>query len=493
MIKRCIGIDIGPSHLRAVQLSQTDGQLQLERVFSVQMRRNTDSPPEILKTLIKQQDFDGHADVAISMPNDAVFFRSFESDSAEAEQTQGLNKFTLEHNFPVPADEIVAQECSRRQLPDEKCSVLIAAATRTSLRERLNLFTSARIHPKLAEAAIFAVHSTIAVNHPEVRVGVAIIAYIDESHLTLAVTQDNNILIVRNIPIAFASKNNVDEQLAKLLSREAEITRRKVFGAEIEQGCKIYVAAAGGNFDGLKAILKKNLNSQMVIVNPYAEIKNPSEYNNDPAICVAEGLALRLLAPGETTGINFLDADNCNIKPALDLKKELVICVMLAAAIAAVSLSGLFMRLSHLEAKYARVKNEIREVFQHTLPEETNMVSPVAQLEQKLKALRKDYRLFTSFCPTSLSLLEVLHCITVNTPQQKNAKIDNLFIAAEAIRLSGSCNSFESVYEWQRFLQKVPEFAVVDVQDAQREPESGDVYFTMLISSVQPVVISEQN
>ena len=222
----------------------------------------------------------------------------------------------------------------------------------------------------------------------------------------MAVTQDNNILIVRNIPIASGSENNVDEQLAELLSREAERTWRKVFGAEIEQGCKIYVAAAGRNFDGLKAIVEENLNCQIAVVEPYAEIKNPSEYKNDPATCIAEGLALRLLAPEKTTGINFLEADNSNMKPTLDLKKELVICVILAAAIAVVSLGGLFMRLSHLKTKYARVKNEIREIFQRTLPEETNIVSPVAQLEQKLKALRKDYRLFASFCPTSaLSLI----------------------------------------------------------------------------------------
>ncbi len=492
MVKRCIGIDIGSSHLRAVQLSQTEGQLHFERVFSSQIRRSTDSPQELLKTLIKQHGFDRRADVAISMPNDAVFFRSFESDPADAEQMQGLSGFALEHNFPIQPDEIIAQECSRRQLPDEKYSVLIAAVARASLRERLNLFAGAGMHPKLAEAAIFAVHSTIAINHPEAKLGIAIIAYIDESYLTLAVTQDNNILIARNISITSGSENNLDEQLAELLSREAETTWRKVFGTEIEQSCKFYVAAPGCNFDGLKASIEENLNGQLTVVDPYAEIKNPSKYKNDPAICIAEGLALRLLAPDKTTGINFLEADNCDIKTPLNLKKELVICVILASAIAVVSFAGLFMRLSHLEAKYARVKNEIREIFQRTLPEETNIISPTAQLEQKLKALRKDYRLFASFGPTSLSPLEVLRRITVNTPQQENAKIDNLFITADSIRLSGSCDSFESVYEWQRLLQEVPELAIVDVQNAQRYPQSGAVHFTMLISSASLAPISEQ-
>lgn len=252
------------------------------------------------------------------------------------------------------------------------------------------------------------------------------------------------------------------------------------------------MAAAGGICDDLKTITEENLNCHIAVVDPYAKVKNPSEHNNEAAISVAEGLALGLLAPEKTTGINFLEADNSNIKPTLNLKKEFVICAILTAAIAVVSLGGLFIRLSHLEAKYAQVKNEIREIFQRTLLEETNIVSPVAQLEQKLKALRKDYRLLASFCPTGLSPLEVFRRITVNTSQQENAKIDNLFITAESIRLSGSCNSFESVYEWQRLLREVPEFAIVDVQDTQRDTESGAVHFTMLISSAGSAAISEQ-
>jgi Tfp pilus assembly PilM family ATPase len=492
MAKRCIGIDIGSSHLQAVQLLQTDGQMHLERAFSVQMRRSTDSPPEILKTLIKQQGFDRRADVAISMPNDAVFFRSFESNSASAKKTRGLNKFTLEHNFPIQPDEIIAQECSSRQLSGEKHSVLIAAVTRASLRERLNLFTGTGMHPKLAEAAILAVHSTIVVNHPESKVGIAITAYIDESHIALAITKDNNILIARNIPIASGSENDVEMQLPDLLSNEIETTWLKVFGTKIKRNCKIYVASTDRSYNGLKAILEENLNCQTVVIDPYARIENPSEQVNGTAICVAEGLALRMLASEKTTGINFLEADNRHVKPTLNLKKEFITCAILAAAIALVALGGLFMRLSNLETKYTKLKGEITEIFQHTLPEEKNIVNPAVQLEQKLKSLRKNHRLFASFCPSSLSPLEVLRRITVNTPQQENAKVDNLFITNESIRLNGTCHSFESVYEWQQLLLEIPEFTIIDVQDVQRETESGAVRFTMLITPTNPSAISEQ-
>jgi len=491
MVKRCIGIDIGSSHLHAVQLSRTNGQVHLEKVFNTPMRRRKDSPSNILKTLISQQGFDRRADVAISMPNDAVFFRCVQTDSADAEQMREPGRLALEHNFPIKPDEIITQECSRRQLPEEKCSVLIAAAAETSLRERLNLFTGTRIHPKLVETAIFAVHSTIVVNHPEVSRGIAIIAYIDESYLTLAVTRENNILIVRNIPVVSSSENNIDdvhEQLAELLSREVEITWQRVFGVEIEQGCKIYVAAADKICEALKAIVEENLNCQIAVVDPYAKVKKPQEHKSDAPACVAEGLALRLLAPEKTKGINFLEADNNNIKPTLDLKKELVTCAILAAAIAAVSLSGLFVRLSHLETKYTQVKNEIREIFQRTLPEETNIVNPLAQLEQKLQSLRRNYTLFSSVSTAELGPFEVLHAITTSIPPEANININSMLITTESVRLTGISQSFESVYNWQRSLEKVQSFSDTDVQNIKREPESQLVHFTMSISleTVEP-------
>lgn len=79
---------------------------------------------------------------------------------------------------------------------------------------------------------------------------------------------------------------------------------------------------------------------------------------------------MRVLAPEQTKGINFLEADKADAKPALNLKKELVVCATLIGAIAVFSLVGLFVRLSHLETDYARIKNKTTELFKATLPEE---------------------------------------------------------------------------------------------------------------------------
>jgi Tfp pilus assembly protein PilN len=495
MIRRCIGIDIGPSYLRAVQISRTGEQFHIEKVFSSQTRRSTDSPPEILRSLTGRLGFDRRADVAISVLNDAVFFKNLETDFATLEQIRAGNFSVLEHDFPIQPDEIVAQVCSYRRLPPgEKWSVLVAATTRASLCEGLKILSAAKMHPRLVESPIFAIHAAAVVNHPEIMTGQAVIAYIDECHLILAVTHDGNILIVRNVPIvanADSSSGSLQERTAGILSREAQVSWQRVFGTDIGQEIKIYLVTAGDS-EYLQSLIEENLHCQTTVVDSYARVKTAADCKADFPICVAEGLALRVLAPQLTKGINFLQAASADIKPKLNLRKELITCAALVGAIVVFWLFGLFVRLYLLEADYARIKNQIRDVFQTTLPQEKNIVNPLVQLEQKLQSFRKDYQLFASFHPAALGPLEVLHSISVTAPSQANLKVDDLLIGADTISIKGTCNSFESVYEWQRLLRDVQGFRSVDVQNVQTAPKSGAVRFTIVLSSALSSSITEQ-
>ena len=486
MIKRCIGIDIGPVHLRAVQIVSEGQGFRIETVFTTQTRRATDFLPDMLRSLFGKYGFDRRAAVAVSTPHDAVFFRNLTTDAAGLDQLRQRSSAELENSFPIPPDQIVAQVCSSHRSSDDKYFVLAGALSRTSLHERLNLLAGAKIHPVLVEAPVFAVHSTIAANHPEIGTGRAIIVYVDESCLTLAVTADNDVLIVRNIPVAPPSGENLNsmqDALAEIVSREAQITWHRVFGAGIEQNTGIYLLATNGDCDYLKSLIEQSLDCRVTIVDPSADVKTPRDEKADPSVCVAEGLALRLLTPGHTNGINFLAAHNDDTGKPLHFKKELVTYAALAGAIVVFLVAGLFMKLSRLEAGYADIKAQIRRTFQTTLPEEKNIVSPLAQLEQRLESFRKDYQLFASYNPAASGPLQILRSVSANTPSQGNLEVDDLLIAGDTVRITGTSDSFESVYEWQRLLQRVPDFTVVEVQDVQKQPKTGIVQFTMLVSS----------
>jgi len=505
MVKRCIGIDIGPVYVRAVQIVGASGGFRIEKAFSTQTRRASDSLPEILRGLFAKFGFDRRAAVAVSMPHDGVFFRILQTDAA------GLDSFprqaarplrggssALENSFPIPPEQIVAHVCSYHPSSDGKYSVLTAAVSRESLNERLNILAGAKIHPRLMDAPIFAAYSTVAINHPEIKTGRAVIVDVDESCLTLAVTSDNDVLIVRNIPIALAcgdkpagdGQGQIDssrDTLAEIIAREARITWHRVFGAAIEPNTGVFLITTDADPVYLKSLVEQALDCRVTVVDPSAAVEAAPDQKTDLSACVAEGLALRLIAPDQTKGINFLDVDSDDKKVPINVKRELLSHTALAAAIIVFLLVGLFVQLRRLEAAYADVKDRIQETFRAALPEEQNIVSPLAQLEQKLESFRKDCRLFDSFYPTGMRPLQILRTITANAPGQpasdwvgKPLEVDDLLIAADSVRIMGACDSFESVYEWQRLLQQVPGFGQVDV-DAQKRPQTGLVQFTMLI------------
>ena len=485
MAKRCIGIDISPSYLRAAQIVRTGQEFRAERVFSTPIRRSTDLLPEILKSLVSQHGFDRRAEVAVSLPHSGIFFRRVETDFAGLERIRRGDSSALQPDFPIEPDDTVTQVYSYRQLADGRYSVLTAALHNESLQQRLSVLAEVRMHLNLVEAPIFAVHSAIAVNHPEIITGTALIAYVDQSYLTLAVTKDNGILIVRNIPIVSYSETSVDsvqEQIAQVLLREAQITWQKAFGTGIVEDCKIYLVIGDNSYRHLDALIEQNINCQVTVVDPYTKVQSPPDCRADGTLCVAEGLALRLLAPEKAGGTNFLQVHDANREATLDPKKELAVCATLVAAIVVIWIVGLFLRLSYLETSYGHVKNGIREIFESTLPDQ-NIVSPLVQLEQEFESFRKDHRLLASFYPNGSSAFDVLYGITKNTPARENVRVDDLSIAADMVRVTGTCDSFESVFEWQRLLREVPGFILVDVQDAQKEPNSGTVHFTIVLSS----------
>lgn len=485
MVKRCIGIDVGSSYLCAVQVMRIGGAFCIEKVFETQARRDTDSASETLRALVDKHGFDRRAAIAISVPSDAVFFRNVETDSAGLEQVREAGYSIFDNDFPIEAAEMVTQPCSYRGLADQKYSILTAAVAKESLRRTGEIVASAKMRARLIETTVFSVHSTVSLNHPESRSGVAIIAHVGESSLTLAITEDNRTLAVRHFPIAGHPEGNgpaIEQDVGEVLSREVGITWGKLFETEIEQDTRVFVVAAGENAADLRETIEENLHCRTVLVNPYARLLLKHVGRPKADISIAEGLALRTLAPEHTSGINFLGADTVETGPAPNLKKELAVCVLLVAAIAAASIVGLFMKRSRLERRYATLRSQINASFRSALPEEKNIVDPVAQLEQRLASLRKDHALFGPILGTGVRPLSIWEAVTRSTPAGVDLSLDDMLITTDSVRLTGTCKGSESVYAWQRSLQGHPKFSVVEVEDAEIEPGGELMRFTVVAS-----------
>jgi len=486
MPKRCIGIDIGRSHLRAAQVARTPEGVCLEKTFAMQTRRSTDSLPGILHSLTTEHGFDRRAEIAISLPHNAFFFADIQTDGAGLERLRQADTPSLKDRFPIPADDIAAQVCSVLRLADGKHSVLVAATSVESLGQELRHLDEGNVRPGRVETPITAAHLAVITNHPESTHGPAVILYVDASTLSLAVTYDGNLLLVRSIPMLSTADQGIESlarDTAEIVGQEIEITWKRLFGNAPDAGLAVFLIASREMAPLLAGSLPERIDSRIVPVDPCATIVSSEGVELDSPMCIAEGLALRSLGPNGKS-IDFLGIYHAKTRPHLKTARELKICGALAAAAAAVWVIGLFLQLSSLESQHTRLKKQAEAVFRRAVPEETNIVNPAVQLQQKLDAFRREGEVFTGFHPGRPAPLEILYALSECTPAGGGLKLHDVLIAADSVRILGSCDSFGTLSEWQRLLEQIPGLRVVDVPTPKKDAESGKVQFTISLSSV---------
>jgi Tfp pilus assembly protein PilN len=468
MNKRCIGIDIGPDHLCAAQVSRTQNGFLVERVFTAKIRRAVDSPSDILATLFTTHAFDSRAEIAVSIPNEAVLLRNIETDNAPTEQP------SAPHEDSVPnADQLITKTYVPTHQSGRKARALLVAVDRERLRERLNTLIRADMRPILVETILFAVNAAVTINHPEAATGHAMLVHINRTHLTITVTQNGSVIFTRKLPVCD------DINLAATVSSEIRLTYRKLFDGDIPSQTKLYLVLQSENPNAIEDELANALHCHITLVNPCARVQRDPKCSTDTVATVAEGLALRALSPDTTAGLNFVDALHSEGKPRFELKKELKIIAKLAAAVVLVATATLFARLWRLEREHTDIQNQTAELFRQTLPDEKNIVNPLAQLEHKIASLQTGC---TSFGGTTAEPLETMLEINRTIPEQAGITVDSLLLSADSVRITGTADTFAPVYQWQQQLQQIPRFASVDVKDIQRLAAGQSVNFTIVIA-----------
>jgi hypothetical protein len=488
MPRRCIGIDIGRSHLHAVQIARTSEGFCLEKAFGMQTRRSTDALPDILLALTRDHGFDRWADVAVSLPHHAFFFADVEINEAGLARLRTADVSGLKDHFPIPAEDLVAQVCSVLRFADAKDSALIAATSCPVLREQLRLLGEGRMRPARIDTPVTAARTAVVLNHPESARGIALILYADESTVSLAVTHDGRILLVRNIPMHLAPDENLESfarQTAEVVAQEVEITWKRLFDSVPDAGLRIFLIASRKMAEWLVSSLQGKLPGQVIPVDACRKIVRAKGVKPDFPVAVAEGLAVGTLGSDEGGRINFLTPYHLRTQPHMRMKRELTICAGLAAAAAVVWTIGLFLQLSSLEADYAQVKNQAVEIFHRAVPEEKNVVDPAAQLRQKLASFRQEAETFACFSPDRSAPLEILQALSQRTPTRGSLKLHDMLITGGSVRIMGSCDSFATFSEWQQLLATTPGLQVANVPNPKKDAESGRVTFTISLSSTR--------
>ena len=274
MAKRCIGIDFDSSGICAVQMARHGDRFRMEKVFSCPMRRDSDSPVQLLQSLVGRGGFDKRAAVAVSTSHNDIFFRTIQtgvSTDNSTDKTTEPQKNTADRNdFPIPAEQIITANCLTGSGLRSKKTTLEIAVSRKSLKRRIETVRQAQMRCEHVDGPVFALYAALAVNHPEIACGTAIVVFSDHSHIIIAVTENKDILTVRNI--ANFSETETDngpdsDEMASLLLRETELTWRASFGKKIPENTNLVLAGQISQDAEVSSALRQALACRTTVMN----------------------------------------------------------------------------------------------------------------------------------------------------------------------------------------------------------------------------------
>lgn len=331
-----IGLDIGSNYIKAVVLKIENNQKELLN-FAIKPRDKesiADSVNEVLKGLSVES-----KDINASISGQGVVVRCVKLPKMSVEDAKKAFGFEAEKHIPFSLDEVFLDCIILKQIPEEnKMLVLVAAAKKDVVNQRLTLFRKLDMLPNLIDIDSLALvnivnilefNDTSAVSKSGSTKDAVALLNMGASLSSLCVIADGFPRFVRDI---FVGGNDLTKRISNILGlslMEAEKAKcnpakdwEKVFNScetilnnfinevrrsfdyfESDVGIPIrtlYLSGGGSYLKDVVELFKQNLNVETKILNPIVDIKVKDELNSQSLesharqLAVAFGLAIRL-------------------------------------------------------------------------------------------------------------------------------------------------------------------------------------------------------
>ena len=160
-----------------------------------------------------------------------------------------------------------------------------------------------------------------------------------------------------------------------------------------------------------------------------------------------------------------------------ELRGRLVVLGALACAVAALGLGNLHLQNHFKAQRLAQLQNGIAEVFSEIAPG-SRMVQPLAQAQERMRGLQRRLRAFGGLAGTQLSALQILREFSARVPASLQVEVDSLTINEDAVELSASAASYDSVVSLQNALAASPLLDEVTINNT-RQGSNNTVQFRL--------------
>jgi len=341
--KNCLGIDIGASSIKIVEVSSFGKRKKLENYLEFSLPPNSssiktfhgetllllsDEVSEILtslfeKTKVKQRK------AALSLPDFSTFFTTFSLPPMPEAEIPKAVEFEARHHIPIPLSEVTFDWQileKKEEMAGVKLKVLLVAVPNKVLKSYQRMATLSQLKVKGMEAEVFGlVRSSIP---EEISRNQICLVDIGWQSTTVSIIENRNLLVSHSFDIsgtgltnALSKELNISFDEAEKLKKEYGLDPKredvsKVLSSKIdflvgaiEKVCQDFsgteerkienVIIAGGSalLFGLKEYLEIRTKKNVQIADPFSNVSYPSVLNSrlkeiGPSFAVAVGVGL---------------------------------------------------------------------------------------------------------------------------------------------------------------------------------------------------------
>lgn len=177
-------------------------------------------------------------------------------------------------------------------------------------------------------------------------------------------------------------------------------------------------------------------------------------------------------------GFNFRTGDFRKRKSFLEYRGLFLKTALPAALVIVCGLAYMGYTYSMLTSEQERLRRQITEVFNETLPEVTRVVNPLQQLQVKNNEIRATYSPGGAN-GAGYTIIELLTELSVRIPVKEKVKVVRMVADMETLRLKAITGDFNTVDNVQKELEKSPYFDDVTISSANQSIKGDEVNFEL--------------
>lgn len=519
MAEKILGIDLGTSAIKVVQVSRTLKASQVTGYASARVPAGSESAQvaQILKELIAEHNLESDR-YLLAVGTQEAFIRRVSFPFTSDRKIAQVIGFDLEADLPLGIDDLAVDFVKGEQLASGQQGVLAAAIPKRFLTPLLTALREAGIEPSAIDldgGALGAVAQELRGQGPErlvmldlghrkttflywqngrpaylraLALGCWRLAKVVAQALGLSLEDGLERLFI--VGIDGAGRGAEAETARLALTREVEALAREIHlsllaaqAEERQEKAELVVLTGGGSLvRGLASTLEQTLGlpvRSLMELEPGGLLGQLGEGGREaPVYAVAGGLVLGRL--NRRGGFNFQREGTTALDFLRKWRRELTYAAVAATLIALTWLGSAGVDTYVKRGHAARLEKGIERVFQRALPDAKGGLQP-AQYASTLKGRIKDISQAATFISETeqYPTVELLRTVSEAVPKNLEITVTLLTMEGPQVRLSGKADAFNTVDNLKNLLGGSQHFAKVTITDAKAAADGKGVQFSM--------------